>query len=87
MHGLQFTRDHAWLPPHASDYLDGDLAPEDRARTERHADACPECRELLRSLGHVVAALGTLRSERGDVVAVELFASIRTRLGQPSDDL
>ena len=34
-----------------SDYLDGDLAPDERARVEEHVHWCPECRRMLESLG------------------------------------
>lgn len=44
---LRFRRDHRWVQPHASDYLDGELRPRERTRVERHLDKCPECRELL----------------------------------------
>src|SRR5450755_2070692 len=30
----KFARDHRWVPPRASDYLDGDLAPAEVARVQ-----------------------------------------------------
>jgi anti-sigma factor RsiW len=84
---LRFWRDHRWVPAHASDYLDGDLRPRECARAERHADECPECGELLRSLRAIVSALGTMRGEDGEVVAGEVLASVQSRLDElPRDD-
>src|ERR1035441_5013331 len=56
-----FLRDHRWVPPHASDYLDSELSPRERRRVERHTADCPECRELLRSLQALIGVLGTDR--------------------------
>ena len=62
---LRFARDHAWVPTHASEYLDGELRSRGHARVERHIARCHACRELLRALERVVAALGQLRDHGG----------------------
>lgn len=82
LHRLRFTRDHSWVPAHASDYLDGDLRPREIARVQRHVDECVECRELLRSLQKIVGALGAMRDERGELVAGTVLASLKSGLGE-----
>ncbi len=77
---LRFVRDHRWVPPHASDYLDGDLGPPEMTRVQRHLQECRECRELLRSLQAIVSALGSLRSDHGEPVAELVLASMKSRL-------
>ncbi len=82
MKGLRFWRDHRWVPPRASDYLDGELRSRERARVEHHLNECPECRELLGSLRAIVSALGTLRGDDSVLVADAVLASVRSRLGE-----
>jgi anti-sigma factor RsiW len=79
---LGFVRDHRWVPPHASAYLDGELTPRQRHRVERHTRDCPECRELLAGLRALIEGLGRLRGDDERVVAGTVLASIRSRLGQ-----
>lgn len=79
---LRFAFDHRWVPPRASDYLDGDLPPRDAGRVERHVRDCPECRELLHSLQTIVSMLGTLRAEGEEPAAAAVFAAVKTKLGQ-----
>jgi anti-sigma factor RsiW len=81
-HRLEFVRDHRWVPPHASEYLDGELGRRERARVERHTRDCPECRELLASLRALIEALGTLRGDEERVVAGAVLASVQSRLSQ-----
>ena len=81
-HSLEFVRDHRWVPPHASEYLDGELGPRERGRVERHTRDCPECRELLASLRALIEALGTLRGDEERVVAGAVLASVQSRLSQ-----
>ncbi len=80
---LRFRRDHRWVEPHASDYLDGDLQPDERARLEHHLGACPECRELLDGLRAVIGSLGVLGAQQPPVVAPAVLASIRGQLREP----
>lgn len=54
---LRLAIDHRFTKAHASDYLDGGLAPAERARVERHASVCPGCRSLLTSLRRMLDTL------------------------------
>src|ERR1700735_5838825 len=85
-HRLRFMRDHRWLPPHASEYLDGELGVDERHRVERHTQECPECRELLRSLRTLVGALRTIDDDEPRVVAAAVLASIQSRLASLPQD-
>lgn len=83
---LRFRSDHRWTPPHASPYLDGELPRAQRARVERHIADCPECRALLRELGALVVALGTLRGGSGVPVAESVVSSVRNRIEAAGQD-
>ncbi|HMK11628.1 MAG TPA: zf-HC2 domain-containing protein [Acidimicrobiales bacterium] len=48
-----------------SDYVDGGLEPEDRARLEQHLASCPHCTEYLAQLRATIDALG--RAEPDDL--------------------
>lgn len=82
LHRLRFLRDHRWVPPHASEFLDDELGERERRRVEWHADDCPECRELLRNLRTLIAALGTMRDDDGRLVASGVLASVQSRLSK-----
>jgi anti-sigma factor RsiW len=69
------------VPPRASDYLDGDLAPAEVARVQRHVEQCSQCRELLRGLEEIVTALGSLRDYRDERIAATVLASLKVSLG------
>lgn len=47
-----------------TEYLDGALSPEDRARFQEHADACPDCGDHLEQMRITIAAAGRLREEQ-----------------------
>jgi anti-sigma factor RsiW len=47
-----------------SDYVDGDLAPGEQDRVERHVSFCPRCRTVLANLRLTLGALGSLGSRR-----------------------
>lgn len=47
-----------------SDYVDGELAPGEQARIERHVAFCPRCRTVLANLRLTLSALGTLGPQR-----------------------
>lgn len=53
-------RDHAFARRRMSQYIDGELDLRRAARVARHADDCPECGPLLRSLRRLVAELHEL---------------------------
>jgi anti-sigma factor RsiW len=65
-----------------TDYLEGTLAADERARFEAHLAACPHCTEYLREMRLTIAALGRVEPEslsadaRADLVA--LYRSWRT---------
>jgi RNA polymerase sigma-70 factor, ECF subfamily len=68
-----------------SDYLDGELPPEERALVEGHLESCPTCPPLYASLVGVKARLGGLRDPDA-VVPPDLAGRIQARLeahGQP----
>jgi anti-sigma factor RsiW len=48
-----------------SDYVEGLLAPAERARLEAHLAGCPHCREYLAQLRVTIATLG--RAEPDDL--------------------
>ncbi len=85
-HRLRFRRDHRWVPPHSSAYLDGELGPRERQRVERHVEDCPECRDLLRSLLALIQALGMIREDEGRLVAGIVLASVHSRLSEVPRD-
>jgi putative zinc finger protein len=80
---LRFGRDHRWAPRRMSAYLDGELAVVPRARMERHARECPECRRLLAGLRQTMAALHRLPALDGGADPVQIAASVRLRLREP----
>jgi anti-sigma factor RsiW len=53
------------------DYLDGNLAYEDRERFERHLTECPPCTEHVKQIQLIVAVTGQLRNEDLDPLARE----------------
>ena len=61
-----------------SEYLDGDLAPSERAALEAHLPGCAPCRAALDDLRHVVARAHGLV---GRPVGTELWGGIATRIG------
>ena len=56
---LRFRRDHRWTPAQLSAFLDDELGARARRRVVRHADDCPECGPLLRSLRRLLGALAS----------------------------
>jgi len=66
---LEITCEHA--VGLVMDYLDDNLAHEDRARFERHLNECPPCTEHVKQIRLVVAVSGQLRGEDLDPLALE----------------
>jgi anti-sigma factor RsiW len=80
---IRFWRDHRWTPDRMSDYLDGELAPEERARVERHVGECVECRRVIAGLRLVVEALHLFPAPEPGGDATGLVGSVRARLAEP----
>jgi anti-sigma factor RsiW len=49
-----------------SEYLEGGLAPDDRARLEQHLFVCPPCTLHFGQVRATIAAVGELRSAPAD---------------------
>jgi anti-sigma factor (TIGR02949 family) len=69
-----------------TDYLDGNLPPDDRQRLEAHLDECPYCVDYLAQMKETVDALGgvnlePLAPERQEVV-LEAFRGWQDRNGR-----
>jgi anti-sigma factor RsiW len=86
LYRLRFGLEHRWTPPHASEYIDGELSSRASRRVEHHAGDCPECRELLQGLRTLVGTLGTLRGDGGGLLAGSILASVRGRLDEAPRD-
>lgn len=60
-----------------TDYLDGAMTPEDRARLEFHLSLCPPCQIYLDQMKVTIAATGRLRtsdvSPEAKAVLIALF--------------
>ena len=73
----RFMRDHRWTGRHASAFLDGELSVPDRARVEKHAGLCPECRRALRELRRTLEELMGLRSMPSEGIADRIIDRLR----------
>jgi anti-sigma factor RsiW len=76
----QFKLDHRWARAHMSAYIDGELAQLRRPRLDRHLAECAQCRDLLRSLRRMIAALGELPVPPGGAKPDDVAAAVRRRL-------
>lgn len=56
-----------------TDYLEGTLPPEVRARFEDHLQGCPYCRIYLDQMRHTIRTLGHLPSEAIPPEALEVL--------------
>lgn len=68
----------AELVERVTDYLEGAMSAEDRARLEAHLTECDACSEYLAQLGRTLALTGELREEDVDgapALRAELMAS------------
>jgi anti-sigma factor RsiW len=79
----RFGSDHRWAQGHISAYLDGDLAARARARLDRHAQECPECRGILHSMRRMLALLPGLGPGRGRANTPDIATVVRRRLQEP----
>jgi anti-sigma factor RsiW len=80
---LRARRDHRWAPPRMSAYLDGELGSRARARLERHAEECPECRGLLYGLRRVLGAVQRFSAAGERDPAPDIAAAVGRRLHEP----
>jgi anti-sigma factor RsiW len=83
LHQARFRIDHRWAPRHMSPLIDGELARFERARMERHARECRDCRRLLGSLQRMVGALQALPAVGGGGRALQIAVAVRLRLDEP----
>lgn len=66
-----------------SGYLDRDLASRARARLERHAEECPECRGVLYGLRWMLSRLSALPPVDERPAAADIAAAVKARLHEP----
>jgi hypothetical protein len=76
----RFWRDHRWTPDRMSDYLDGELAPAERSRVERHVGECAECRRVIAGLTRVVEALHLMPPPEPGRDLIGFAGSVQMRL-------
>jgi anti-sigma factor RsiW len=76
----RFRRDHRWAPDRMSDYLDGNLAANGRARMERHLSECEKCRRLLAGLRRTVDLLHRHVGPSGGADPLKIAASVRASI-------
>jgi anti-sigma factor RsiW len=74
--------DHRWTQRSASRYLDGELGARQRRRLEAHAELCPDCGRLLRTLTLMLWELRELgRPAEHDSVAPGVVDRLRDEAG------
>jgi anti-sigma factor RsiW len=72
------------LVEHVTDYLDGALSPELRARIDHHLADCEGCTEFLRQMRQTVAAARGADIRRLDApVRASLLEAFRSQKGRP----
>jgi Putative zinc-finger len=74
---MRDRRDHGWSQRHMSDYIDDDLAPDERERVEDHVSICPHCRRVLRTLRRTLKSLMALPAEPHPSVADGVIERLR----------
>ena len=84
--GMRYWLDHLWMARRASEHVDGELAGREQDRARRHLSRCPDCRALVRGLRSIVAALGSVGSESGNVTADVIVAWVRRQLFDASSE-
>jgi len=73
----RFMREHRWTHERLSEYVDGELDEDGRARVEVHVRWCPECRRVLESLRRTVAGLMRLRVAAPEGLAIGVIERLR----------
>ncbi|MDB4916443.1 MAG: hypothetical protein JWM95_4087 [Gemmatimonadetes bacterium] len=67
---------HQWID-RMSEYLDGDLKPDEQIAADRHVSGCAQCRQLLHELRRVVERI---QEDLPDPLPQALWSNIRHRL-------
>lgn len=70
---------HDQITDRLSDYIDGELTPEERAIVDAHLASCGDCRDVLDELRAVVAAAARLSAAPPDR---ELWEGVAGRIGR-----
>jgi anti-sigma factor RsiW len=73
----RYMREHRWTHAHLSEYLDEELAPDQRKRVEAHVGICPHCRRVLRTLRRTLESLMDLPPEPHPSVAEGVIERLR----------
>ena len=73
----RFMREHRWTHAHLSEYLDQELADEERARVEEHVGLCPQCRRVLATLRRTLERLRDLHGQPEPEMAEGVIERLR----------
>lgn len=73
----RFHREHRFAQRRLSDYVDGELPPDERERVGEHVSMCPKCREILASLRRMLKELGGLGGTSRPGLADGIVARLR----------
>jgi anti-sigma factor RsiW len=74
---MRFMREHRWTHAHMSEYLDHELADEERARVEEHVGLCPQCRRVLATLRRTLQRLRDLPAQPQPELAEGVIERLR----------
>lgn len=74
-----FMREHTWTHAHLSEYVDGELPPDEAARIERHTSLCPQCTKVLVTLRQTLRNLRDLRGEAPEGLADGIVGRLRSQ--------
>lgn len=58
---LNMDRDHRWVQPRASEYIDGELTARKSRRVAAHLKLCADCARMVATLDALVTMLPALR--------------------------
>ena len=68
---------HRWVMDRMSDYLEGNLPPDEAADVEAHISMCPDCWRVLATLRTTLLQLGRLRGPRSEGIADLVIERLR----------
>ena len=77
MSSLRDHIEHHIAQRRMSDYIDGELSARRRERIERHAERCPKCGPLRRTLVRLTAALRQMRRPAAQSIASRVIRRLR----------